>query len=209
MSNISTGNRRKNFLIGRDFQFRISLYFVLVAALCSFCTLFVLMTVHNSNIDFLKSLLPGETNSLEQQIFKNRIILYSITFVFFLVLSSLLFLFGLFFSHRIIGPITRLITHLNSAMESNFNTAPLSLRKRDYLHQVKKTYNLLLFTLHYRNETYIQHSLEVIDDLNRLESMIQRNNPSFSLQEDISALGEEVQMVPIKREEMNKNYPFR
>jgi len=191
-------NRRKSIVIGRDFQYKISLNFVLVAALCSFCILYVLLIVQENNIDLFKEIMGEEANIFAATFFKNKIIVCLITIVFFLILSTILFIIGLHYSHRIIGPTSRLTSHMGTALKRNFLVPNLLLRKKDFLRHIAATYNQLLNSIRRRNNLYITHVSSIIVNLTEHEKTMKKFDPKFSLEKEITFIKEEIQKEPPK-----------
>jgi len=200
----NTNDRRKNLIIGREFQFKISLYFILVAALCSFCILFVLLTVQENNVELFYTVLGDDAETFSRVFLKHKIILYLVTFLFFLVLSCALFLLGLHYSHRIIGPVSRITSHLREAVKNEFYISPLYIRKKDYMHHIKRTYNHLLFSVNNRNKFYIDHAKNIIPDLEIAEKTIKKSDPSFSIEKEINFLKGEIEKEKLMADNQNK-----
>ncbi len=69
----------------------------------------------------------------------------SIYFLVFLAFAALL-IYGLVLTHRIVGPIYRIMQHMRETAEKK-TFSPIEFREKDEFSELSKTYNVLLETL--------------------------------------------------------------
>lgn len=137
--------KRTHYFIATQFQIRFALLLigvgVLVTAIVGLILYFVLNHLHdvlvNSNVLSLEVV-----EFLEQQ---NHLYTYSLLGTFIGV-TLVLFILGIFVSHRLAGPIFALTRRMNDLAQGNFNVS-LTLRKSDEFQEVKDKFNHLVKAL--------------------------------------------------------------
>lgn len=139
--------RRTHLLINRRFQLRYMGCFVgaaLCAALIIGGVLFYIVEV-NWVVQLEKGLtLFDETKNL---LHEQRSLVFGIFGGVFLVLGSLLSLWGLYLSHRIAGPVYALSRRMQQIVSQLDLKTPLQFRKKDALLDVKDFFNSILFVI--------------------------------------------------------------
>lgn len=192
MAKVKKGNKRRALLLDKAFQFKISFYLVLVTAISSFCILYVLLAVQEKNIALFSQILENDLSSLRPIFTQNKIILFLITIGIFIFLSVILFLLGVYYSQKIIGPILRIRRHMETALYQNLNVDSISLRKEDYLHHIKDTYNQMLEYIKDNNKKYLSKSKPLLEKLEHIENIAKNNEPSFSMKNEINFIKREI-----------------
>jgi hypothetical protein len=185
-------NKRNQLVVDKNFQYKISVYFIITAAVTSIAVLYSLLSVHRQNIQIFFKILGPDAESFAEAFQTNETILLYITIGTFLVLSLALFYVGLLYSQRIIGPILRINSDMKNAVNTNFKVKPISVRKNDYMHHVVEIYNKFISTTKRRNENYVTHSEEIIPRLIGINEDIQKKGCNFSLDLEIDFLRNEV-----------------
>ena len=127
--------RRRIVLIDKTFQYRLILKFILVNILITFIFGFFIYLFFNSEIDAnLQTAHVTYTNV------KNMLlpITLTISIINILISSIIIFVFVLFASHKIAGPMFRFNEALRQVAAGNFNTLT-SLREEDQLYDCSVT----------------------------------------------------------------------
>lgn len=150
MKSIMLKFKRRIILIDRPFQLHFCLYSCTwMFALCAVAPIVAAKTFSFLIRDLSLSLSGLELIVVEEM--RQRVLVILLCFQGMALLLS--FLFCLYLSHRIAGPIYRLKQTLNSVREGN---APdrVKLRKNDYFPDLEETLNLTLTHLRDRSSLY-------------------------------------------------------
>lgn len=157
--------RRTRYLINRRFQFRYIGVLILSALFASLTIGGVLYAIVEVNwllqLDRGLHFLPETRELLTWQ----RTLVGMVFLIIFVLMATLLSLWGLFLSHRVAGPVFSISRRLKSIfLECDFTT-PLKLRKKDALQEVKDELNDALATLLARFESEIAFWNDINDRL--------------------------------------------
>lgn len=151
--------KRSVFLINPAFQLKFSLIV---------CSVIIISTLIYPVIifDFFK-LLVAQTPNVPENIVaaQKNLILYLV--IIQVVITSLVFIIFIFFTHKIAGPLYKLKNHLAAIREGN-PISPLTFRKGDYFEDVAEEVTLFLETVANNQESdfeYVEEIAQYIDNL--------------------------------------------
>ncbi len=127
---------RKRYLINPAFQLRFMLYIAIAVSLG-------LLVLYVSNFYYFDHLIAdGQDIGLDQShpyfefIQDQRDLLTQIYIVVSLIVFTALMLFGLFLSHRIVGPIYRIEKYLQEVAAGEEHLRPVTLRDGDFFPEI-------------------------------------------------------------------------
>ena len=139
MKQLKMKNNRKIFLINKKFQLSILGWFSLLTLIL--ITVFysaVWYFFYNFKQQAVQAGLP--TNHIFFVFLKNQQLLMDKVFIASsLVAIIVLFIGGLFLSHKVAGPLYRLTQHLKHHSKSD--VTPLKFRKGDYFIEIEESFN--------------------------------------------------------------------
>ena len=137
--------RRRTFLIDRKFQLKYTMIIVLVGVVISALLGYFIFRLNTENRDLLG--IDAEMMAHVQQI-DSYTMYYLVGFV--VVMALVLFIWGIFITHRVAGPIFIISRYLRQLGEGDVpHTRPL--RKGDELKSFFDTFSGMLNTLKQRN----------------------------------------------------------
>lgn len=151
--------KRTNFLINPAFQLRFSL---IVCSVIIISTLIYPVIIY----DFF-NLMVAKTPNVPETVLaaQNNLIIYLV--IIQVVITTLVFIVFIFFTHKIAGPLYKLKNHLASIREGNPIT-PLTFRQGDYFEDVAEEVTLFLETVANNQESdfeYVEEVAQYIDNL--------------------------------------------
>ena len=160
--------KRRNYLINKEFQLQFIALLVFAAMLASI-QLIAAVLILDSNVEQEAASygLTADPVVLSFIIIKHKEMLIQV-FTFVGVTVVLLAAFGLYFSHRIAGPIYKINKFLTELTRDGNIDATLKLRKSDQFREVADTINLLLERLRGQRE-------EQVVALNKLRDQLAGN----------------------------------
>lgn len=139
---MSENIKRKIILINKDFQIRFSLMLLIPIAIIQIIFWIVIELFFYKMIEFGKEhQLPAGHN------FYKLLLLQKKEFAIILLASSIIvaiimFIWGIYMSHRIAGPLYKLEKHLNEIKDINeLKLKKLSFRKKDFFQTIPETFN--------------------------------------------------------------------
>jgi len=180
---------KRRIIVDKRFQFKMSLYFIAVAGITTILLIGLLNTIHNENLQLFMDLQQEFEETGDSPLLDwGQTSLYLMISIFFVVFSSALFIFGIYYSHRIIGPIERLNLHMIKAGKDLFHIEHFNLRRKDYLQHVKDLYNQMLNELVQHNRHFQEHATPIIPHLHYLEREICEIDSEFDLRDDMYRL---------------------
>lgn len=136
-------NKRKVYLINRQFQIRFILFSILSSVIicCIFFALNWYFFWRFETVGLAIGLTPGSV--FFEFLSRQQVFLNTIFFVGAGVTLLVLVFMGLIFSHRIAGPLYRLNNHMSDVAKGETNSN-ISFRKKDYFPELADSLNLLL-----------------------------------------------------------------
>jgi nitrogen fixation/metabolism regulation signal transduction histidine kinase len=155
--------KRSVFLINPSFQLRFSL---IVCSIIVISTLIYPVIIY----DFFQAL-----SSANPSIAKN-VVAGQKDLIFFLILiqvviTLLVFIIFIFFTHKIAGPLYKLKNHLAHIREGN-PISPLTFREGDYFHDVAEEVTLMLETVASNQESDFQYVEEISTYIENLSTVV-------------------------------------
>ena len=138
--------KRKKFLIDKNIQRRFAGLLVMVALITSLqLVVYILVVDNNIHTEAAKYGLDEDPVLISFIIVQQKAVLVKLIVLLF-VNMGLMGLFGLFFSHRITGPIYRINRFLKEMVDGDLS-GEIRLRKSDEFQNVAATINDLLKSL--------------------------------------------------------------
>lgn len=155
--------KRSVFLINPSFQLRFSL---IVCSIIVISTLIYPVIIY----DFFQ-LISATNPSVAKNVVaaQNDLIIFLI--VIQVVITLLVFVVFIFFTHKIAGPLYKLKNHLAHIREGNAIT-PLTFRDGDYFHDVAEEVSLFLETLANNQENDFQYVEEISLYIENLSAVV-------------------------------------
>lgn len=155
--------KRSVFLINPSFQLKFSL---LVCSVILISTLVYPVIIY----DFFK-LVSENVPNVSKNILaaQNDLVLYLVMIQ--AVITLLVFIVFIFFTHKIAGPLYKLKNHLAGIREGNPIT-PLTFRNGDYFHDVAEEVSLFLETVSTNQENDFQYVDEISLYIENLSSVV-------------------------------------
>ena len=137
-------NKRSVFLINPHFQLRFIGFTTLLSAISMStflgCNFYFFYSLKKLGFNFgLAEEHPFFTFIKQQQALMNQIFFFSA-----IILFAIIFLLGLFFSHRIAGPIfrmQRLMSDFSKSDSNLINNLELKFRENDYFPELASSFN--------------------------------------------------------------------
>jgi methyl-accepting chemotaxis protein len=155
--------KRSVFLINPSFQLKFSL---IVCSVILISTMIYPVIIY----DFFQMVLatnPSASKNVEAA--QSDLIFYLV--VVQLVITLLVFLIFIFFTHKIAGPLYKLKNHLSDIREGNAIT-PLTFRTGDYFEDVAEEVSLFLETVTSNQEHDFKYIEEVAQYIDNLSSVV-------------------------------------
>jgi signal transduction histidine kinase len=148
--------KRSVFLINPAFQLKFGLIV---------CSVIVISTIIYPVIiyDFFKMVGPNFVDA------RNELIAFLV--IVQLLITALVFIIFIFFTHKIAGPLFKLKSHLRAIREGH-PTSPLTFRNGDYFHDVAEEVSLFLETIANNQESDFQYVEEVSVYLENLATVV-------------------------------------
>ena len=156
--------KRKTYLINKKFQLKFSLYFVLFILVTNIFYLLTINDIYNEFIHILSSHYPNAATSYVEK--KNSLFLI---FSFWqLFVCSILFVIGIFISHKIAGPIYKTKMFLGKIEHGDFDSK-LFFRKGDNFPELANSYNNAIESLQVK-KTIIHEALSHLKDNHNVQA---------------------------------------
>lgn len=134
--------KRKTFLINPRFQIKFSLYVAILFALSTAIYPYLIYELYSEVALSLKPQFPNASSAF----IKKREGLMLTLCIWQLSLTFLIFLVGIFLSHKIAGPLFKLRKFLKNLGENQSNDK-LYFRDGDYFKEVAEDYNKMIQVL--------------------------------------------------------------
>jgi hypothetical protein len=158
-----TPYKRSIFLINPPFQLKFSL----IASSMIFISTLIYPVIIIDFFSFISKKLPrlaGEISAVQSDL-----IIYLV--VIQLVLTMLVFLTFIFFTHKIAGPLYKLRNHLDSIRQGKPLT-PLTFRKGDYFQEIADEVSLFLESIQEKHEMDFGQIEDVVQYLENIATVI-------------------------------------
>lgn len=131
---------RKNFLINKDFQLKVASYITGILILF----VFLYPVVIYKMFDFILNIVGEDCSSASLDILaSSRTTVIATIMGLQLILVVFVFIFSLYLSHRIAGPIYKLAITLKSGITGPL-TKVMHFRKNDFFSEIADDYNELM-----------------------------------------------------------------
>lgn len=169
--------KRRIYLLNPGFQLKFAFYVTVVVLIASAIYPLTIYKITTHFSETLRAISPDGLQSLES-IQTKLIILLS---VWHLALTLLIFILSVFFSHRIAGPLYKLVLKLKSIREGR-GIERIQFRKGDYFPEIADEFNE---TFSYIKNNYDKGNASINETISYL------NNLSLSLPEDKKIVLEE------------------
>ncbi|MFC1808515.1 hypothetical protein ACFL3D_00130 [Candidatus Omnitrophota bacterium] len=131
--------KRKQIIVNPKIQFKL-IALVVFSALLPIVVLFIAFMMYSAN---LLAQIPVENEELIH-IVESIQYLNFMTFGGFIAIVLILAVLEIFFLHKIVGPIFRIETDIETILSSNDCSKRVSIRKNDYVHSLVQKINALL-----------------------------------------------------------------
>jgi signal transduction histidine kinase len=163
--------KRKTYLINKRFQLKFSLFLALVVILSSIVYPMTIYELYGSVSASLSSQFPHASQEFmsKRSDILQMLILWQITF------AILIFVIGIFLSHKIAGPIYKIQKFIRGIKDTNQHDK-LILRNGDHFTEVAKDYNKTITYLNTKNEN-------IYEGLNSLKALINKPHDDSLLTE--------------------------
>jgi len=168
---------RTRYLIQPKFQLLFSGILVLIALLSAlFVGFTIYLLIYMNNLTFVKYNLHMTPEFLTLLHKQGRVVIVA-WLGSFSVVSVILFVAGIFLSHRIAGPLFAFTREMKKLKEGDL-TARLELRKRDEFKELKAPFNQWVECLQHMTLQDIDKISKLSRDLESLIAQIQKETPS-------------------------------
>lgn len=155
--------KRTLFLINKNFQLKFSLIVSSIVIISTSIYPFIIY-------DFFNILTLKNTKIPENIINAQReVILY--LFLVQLIVAVLVFVFFIFISHKIAGPLYKLKNHLISIREGE-PVSPITFRSGDYFDDVADEVNLFLESIERKQDSDFQYLDEVAEYIENISNVV-------------------------------------
>lgn len=148
--------KRSVFLINPSFQLKFSL---IVCSIVLVSTMLYPIIIY----DFFKVVGPNFEST------RNELIAFLV--IVQLLITALVFIIFIFFTHKIAGPLFKLKNHLRSIREGN-PVSPITFRNGDYFQDVAEEVSMFLETVSTNQENDFQYVEEVSAYLENLATVV-------------------------------------
>jgi methyl-accepting chemotaxis protein len=140
------GKRRiKNYLLSPELQMRYGLYFLLFGFISAFfLQWFVYDKVKSQLVAFYA--LPDSDKLILEWIDPSVVLVDSQAIIFFIAFPIVCFVFAIFITHRIVGPVVALKRQIEKLQQGKFSSR-VKLRKNDELFELAEALNELTANL--------------------------------------------------------------
>jgi hypothetical protein len=155
--------KRSVFLINPSFQLKFSL---IVCSVILISTMIYPIIIY----DFFQMVLAANPTAAKNVEAAQNDLIFYLVFIQ-LVITLLVFLVFIFFTHKIAGPLYKLKNHLTGIREGNAIT-PLTFRAGDYFLDVAEEVSLFLETVSNNQENDFQYVEEVAQYIDNLSSVV-------------------------------------
>lgn len=155
--------KRSVFLINPAFQLKFSL---IVCSVILISTLIYPVIIY----DFFELFIAQSKNVPPVLLSAQKELIFYLVLIQ-LVISILVFLVFIFFTHKIAGPLYKLKNHLAQIREGHPIT-PLTFRNGDYFHDVAEEVTLFLDTVAHHQESDFQYVDEIAQYIDNLSNVV-------------------------------------
>ncbi len=171
---MASKNRRRRYFINKEIQIRFAALLVFIAMLTAIQLLAYMLLVDNNVVDeAAKYGLDKNPIALSFIIVQQKALLLKL-FAYLILNMFLVGIFGLFFSHRLVGPVYAMEKFLRRAANGDLS-GQLKLRRSDHFQGVAKGINEVLHTIRQRHRDEIT-ALKTIRDSIDNQTAIQKIN---------------------------------
>lgn len=175
---------RTRYLIQPKFQILFSAVLVFIALLCAlFAGFTIYLLIYMNNLTFVKYNLHVTPEFLTLLHKQGRIVVLA-WIASFSVVALILFVAGIFLSHRMAGPLFAFMREMKKLKEGDL-TAHLELRKRDEFKELKAPFNQWVEYLQHMTLQDIDKISKLSRDLESLIGQIQKETPTAQI-DDLS-----------------------
>ncbi len=160
-------NQRKAYLIDPKFQIKFSLY--LCIALCVATSIYPL-TIYDlmgKTIGYAAQITPAKSEALNAS--KGQLI--NILIMWQVGFTALIFILGIYFSHKVAGPIYKLRKYFSHIKEGN-HPGKMSFRKGDYFKELATDFNETIEAMHENHKNDFVYLSEVNTYINNLNLVV-------------------------------------
>lgn len=139
--------KRKTYLINKSFQLKFSSFLAIIVILSTIVYPMTIYELYGSVALSLSSQFPHASQDflIKRASILQMLIIWQVTF------TVLIFIIGIFLSHKIAGPIYKLQQFIRSIKSTNKHDK-LVLRNGDHFTEVAKEYNKTITFLNTKNE---------------------------------------------------------
>ncbi len=162
--------KRRTYLINKQFQFRYTLLSCIVILMIAFA--YAAMAVYTTNQIIGDVLISGRETSLREI----SILHLKQLFKLMLPFTAVIFIAGVYLTHRIAGPAYRIVMDLGEIGGGNLNKR-VHLRKNDELHEVAEAINQAVADL----RILVHHDRKQIEAIIQELQEIERDGSPSSL----------------------------
>jgi methyl-accepting chemotaxis protein len=175
---------RTRYLIQPKFQLLFAAILVFIALLCAvFSGFAIYLLIYMNNLTFVKYNLHTTPEFLSLLHKQGNIVVVA-WIASFSVVALILFIAGIFLSHRMAGPIFAFMREMKKLKEGDL-TAHLELRKKDEFKELKAPFNQWVEYLQHMTLQDIDKISKLSRDLESLIGQIQKETPAAQT-EDLS-----------------------
>tara|TARA_B110000908_G_C10027716_1_gene345924 strand:+ start:175 stop:717 length:543 start_codon:yes stop_codon:yes gene_type:complete len=176
--------KRKTYLINKSFQLKFSLFLVIVVIFSSIVYPMTIYELYSSVAMSLSTQFPHAS----QEFMEKRGAILQMLIVWQVTFAVLVFVIGIFLSHKIAGPVYKIQKFIRGIKDTNHHDK-LILRNGDHFGEVAKDYNKTITYLNTKNEN-IHDGLK---NLKVLMTQAQNETSLTSINEQIEKLIQEVE----------------
>lgn len=137
--NFLTKTRRSKYLINPNFQFKVIMYLLLLTIIAFSSVYIVYSHYYSTLVDEGVKLGLNNQHAYFKLIGKQRDLLFNFMIYLFIFLATLIFVSGIYFSHRIAGPLHRLQLYFKKREMQEGKE--LKFRKNDYFQEIPEVIN--------------------------------------------------------------------
>jgi len=177
---------RTRYLIQPRFQILYSCMLVLIALICAiFVGAVIYLLIYSNNLIFVKYQLHTTPEYLNLLMKQNKLVLFAWVGSFVCV-AIVLFIAGIFLSHRMAGPIYALMREMKKLLKGDLS-AHLQFRKGDEFKNLKIPFNHWVDKLRKENSNDIEKMTRIKESLLKLISSLESKNGDPSEIESLKA----------------------
>ena len=174
--------KRKTYLINKTFQLKFSFFLVFIVISSSLVYPITIYELYNSVAMSIKSQFPHAS----EEFLNRKSIILQLLLIGQLFFSLLIFIIGIFLSHKVAGPIYKIQKYIQ-AIRKNNKYDKVILRNGDHFSELAKEYN--------KSITYLNTKYEIarlaLDEIKKLVDENEHNHNSQQIKIKIEELKQE------------------